>query len=241
MPTRNPSNFRPSIPIKEFPPAINWRVQGVVPDVQNQEQCGSCWAFSAAETLASFYAIKHQVNAPVLSPQELVDCVPYSYNCYGCMGGWPSRAMDYALTKLNGGLQNWTSYPYQGTDGQCNVTRNQTVVVAPATVRNVTVGDQTDLLRSLTRFGPVSICIDVEESFQFYQRGIYSTTNCMTTSVNHAILLYGLYQDPATGRWAYMVRNSWGTSWGVEGDVFMDAEVSNGNICALLTAASHLV
>ena len=229
--------------------SVNWNVNGFVPEVQNQGECGSCWAFSSAETLSAHFAIWYGRSAPTLSPQELVDCVPFSYSCYGCEGGWPSRAMEFALDSLGGGLERWSGYTYTGTDGPCsrhNLT-NSTIQVHASKVVNVTAGSQNELLLALYQHGPVSICIDVTDDFQFYQDGIYKNTQCSTTLLNHAILLYGLYRDPVSNRWAYMVRNSWGldtdgsdTGWGDHGDIFLDASVMGGNICGITSAASYV-
>lgn len=229
-------------------PYVDWKVSGFVPEVKDQGQCGSCWAFSAAEALSAHFAIWYNTSAPTLSPQELVDCVPAEYNCFGCGGGWPTRAMEYALTHLKGGLEQWKVYPYTAQNGQCNLTNiDKTIVVNATKVHNVTAGSQSELLNALSKYGPVSVCIDAEEDFQFYKAGIYTSTGCSSNRVDHAVLLYGLYSDPSTGRRAYMIRNSWGQDndgsdlgWGDQGDIFFDADAMDGNLCAIAMDASYV-
>ena len=229
---------------------VNWLISGAVPPVLDQGQCGGCWAFSAYETLSAHYAIKFNSSAPALSPQELIDCVQSNYSCFGCQGGVPSRAMSYVLDRLNGGLERYRDYPYTGQNGQCNLSGlDRTVQVNASEVVNITSGSQRELLYVLANNGPVSVCIDASSSkFQFYSRGIYRDDNCSSVEVDHAVLLYGLYRDAQTGRWAYMVRNSWGqdtdgadNGWGVHGDIYMDAEYADGNMCGIATLASTVV
>jgi C1A family cysteine protease len=68
-----------------------------LPPVKDQQQCGSCWAFSAIAPLEYLY---NKAKAPLIqsfSEQQLVDCV---YPRSGCTGGFPATGMHY-LNKLN--------------------------------------------------------------------------------------------------------------------------------------------
>ena len=70
----NIEDFRaPPSTMKELPDAVDWRLSGAVGDVRDQGYCGSCWAFSAVETVASARAIQSGNPVEVLSPQQLVD------------------------------------------------------------------------------------------------------------------------------------------------------------------------
>jgi hypothetical protein len=233
---------------------INWLISGVVPEVTDQGNCGSCWAFSSANVLSAHLALWQHQRAPLLSPQELVDCVPESYSCGGCDGGIPSRAMEYALTQLGGGLEPWSAWPYQARDQPCRPLNQSAIrAIAPANrqaqVFNITPGDQRQLLYSLSTNGPISIAIDVTENFQLYHSGVFNDPSCSRSedSLNHAVTLYGLTQDPLTQKWVYMVRNSWGVSgpdqegWGLGGDIFMDALAQDGNLCGVSTMAATVV
>jgi len=69
----------------ETPAAKDWRSLGAVNAVKNQQQCGSCWAFSATSAIESAQKIQNGGNLLSLSEQELVAC---DTGCYGCQGGW---------------------------------------------------------------------------------------------------------------------------------------------------------
>jgi C1A family cysteine protease len=68
---------------------------------------------------------------------------------------------------------------------------------------------------------PVSVCLDAS-NWSLYKSGVFS--NCGTTNLNHAVLLIG-YED--SGAW--LVKNSWGTTWGESGFIRLAA----GNTCGI--------
>jgi C1A family cysteine protease len=102
-----------TVPNAEF----SWLSEGVTGPILNQGSCGSCWAFSATETVQSFFAIKDGGAVPLLSEQQLVDCTT-TYGNEGCNGGWPSYGLEYVKDY---GQTTSSAYPYTGRDGTCKV------------------------------------------------------------------------------------------------------------------------
>lgn len=63
----------------------------------------------------------------------------------------------------------------------------------------------------------VAIAIEADKmSFQHYTSGVYDSTDCGTT-LDHAVLAVGYGTDSASGKDYWIVKNSWGTSWGDAG------------------------
>lgn len=78
-----------------------------------------------------------------------------------------------------------------------------------------------DIKNALGTTGPVSICVDAS-NWSLYKSGVFS--NCGTTTLNHAVTAIGYQTD---GTW--IVRNSWGTTWGEQGFIRLAA----GGTCGL--------
>jgi cathepsin L len=86
----------------DLPDSKDWREESnVVTPVKDQGGCGSCWAFSAAQTFESQLAIQTQTAVQKLSPQQIVSCSPNPDQCGGsggCDGSTQPLAFDYTKT-----------------------------------------------------------------------------------------------------------------------------------------------
>jgi C1A family cysteine protease len=209
-----------------LPDNVDWRSQGAVTPVKDQGQCGSCWAFSTTGVLESFYFIN---NGKLLSfsEQQIVDCAKTAGS--GCSGGWPYKAVDYAAQY---GLEQEGDYPYTAKDGTCKFTASKAVKITSG--YKAVTPKSSDQLKAALVDTPVSVAIQADQSvFQFYKSGVIST-GC-GASVNHAVLAVG-YQKVGVLE-AFIVKNSWGTSWGNSGYVYISTiqQLNNGyGACGIL-------
>jgi len=213
-----------------LPESFNWVDQNVVTPIKNQGQCGGCWSFSTTGSTEGCHAIKTG-NLVSLSEQNLIDCSG-SYGNKGCNGGAPAYAMQYIIS--NEGIDTEASYPYTAEDGPscqynpANSAANLTAIV------NVASGSESDL-QSKASVGPVSVAIDAShKSIQLYSSGIYYEPACSSTTLDHAVLVVGWGQN-GTGSDYWIVKNSWGTSWGQEGYIWMARNANNN--CGIATDA----
>jgi Pyruvate/2-oxoacid:ferredoxin oxidoreductase delta subunit len=200
---------------------VDWRTKGVITPVKDQGNCGSCWAHSADEAVESFYAIKSG-NLQVLSVQQCTACT-YAYN--GCDGGWPHDVYPQGIEARNG-LELNSAYPYNiAQAGNCQLTNGKAVnAVTDDSGYSSPLKGQLQTL--LTNTGPVSVCVSAE-TWQTYTGGVMMT--CGTGSVDHCVQAVGYNSDASTPYW--LVRNSWGTSWGIQGYIYLSMTADGGDIC----------
>jgi len=210
-----------SVPVEEMmvkmlPTAdVDWRAKGTVTPVKNQGSCGSCWAFSTVGTIEGFVVVKKSQALVSLSPQQLVDC---DKGNQGCSGGLPSTSIPWV--GKNGGLCSEADYPYVGRGGTCKKTCKPI-----ATVAGVSRGKGEAALSSALDSMPVSIAVDASGGFQSYKSGVFSGP--CGTNLNHAILAVG---GVSSGTPYWIVKNSWGTSWGSAGYI----NIAKGkNLCGM--------
>jgi len=236
--TMKPKNIPKYWPHKHMIPPVKRDVHGVPNDIdwcadkgactaiKNQGSCGSCWAFSATETLESAMAIAG-AGLPTLSPEDIVDC---DSNDGGCGGGDPRSALNFVAS--SGGLDTEASYPYSaggGQAGQCASSQG-TVGGICSGPTDVTDGDVNILQSFLQSTGPPSVCVDAS-SWSSYGGGVMTSCGC---SIDHAVQATGLTSQFGTP--AYIVRNSWGTDWGVGGFIYLAA--GDQNTCCVANEVS---
>ena len=215
-----------------IPDSVDWRDKGAVTAVKNQGQCGSCWSFSTTGALEGAYFIKtgRQVE---FSEQELVSCDKVDQ---GCNGGLMDNAFKWIEDK--GGLCSEDSYPYDSGQGQSSSCHTCKAVNGSRVINYVDVQNSTDALALAVSKQPVSIAIEADKlSFQFYRSGVYKA-NC-GTNLDHGVLLVGYGTENGLDYW--LVKNSWGPSWGDQGyiKILKEDNPKNGGECGILLSASY--
>jgi hypothetical protein len=241
------------------PPSIDWRLTPVVTPVKNQGQCGSCWAFSVAETVESSYVLKTGIAYGVtLSPQQIASCATA---CDGCGGGWTQDGYDYLQT-VPGLASDWF-WPYaQGltpsgscTDASCTqscsahniskLTPDEFYIGHYAAISGFQYAtpecndecenqDLTKLAQSLEK-GPVSICVNAG-AWDDYVSGVMTASGCgggAAYLIDHCVQLVGFNNTAENPYW--IVRNSWDTTWGMDGYIHLQFDA---NTCGLADEAT---
>lgn len=193
------------------PPAfLDWREKGVVNPVNEQGNCESSWAISVASTCESSFAIR-KGTLFTFSVQNLIDCVTSES---GCDGGSPEPAFEYVLKNQDGQFMSEIDYPYKGIQGNCLFDSAKTVGKINSFL--IGTGVESDLISCIGYFGPFSAKMNADSSsFLLYSGGIYQDDSCSFWSADHSVTCVGYGNENDINYW--IVKNSWGTSWGEEG------------------------
>ncbi|ALC42733.1 maker144 [Drosophila busckii] len=203
------------------PSSLDWRSKGAVTAVKHQGSCGSCWTFSAAGCLEGAHFIKTG-KLVTISEQNILDCSSRApYNNMGCNGGYTSQALQYIID--NGGVNYMSNYPYEGAVKTCRYNRNS--IAATMRSRSSVARTEAALKEATANKGPIAVSVVVTDKFQNYKSGVFNDNTCAGKVVNHGVLVVGYGNDSAGDYW--IVKNSWGKSWGESGYIRMSRNRSN--------------
>merc|ERR1712134_5549 len=168
-------------------------------------QCGSCWSFSTTGGLEGAWQLSSG-NLVSTSEQQFVDCDKVDS---GCNGGLMDNGFNWAEKQA---VATEDSYSYTGRDGSCKSSFT-TAIPQGGVTGYKDVANSADALKSAIEGSPVSVAIEADQmAFQMYSGGVI-TSGC-GSNLDHGVLAVGVNSDGSI-----KVKNSWGSSWGVNGYV----------------------
>lgn len=224
-----------------LPEYVNWVEEGAVASVKNQGMCGSCWAFSAVGAIEGAFAIKSG-ELVEFSEQQLVDCDINGQGDeqdMGCNGGLMDNA--FRFEENEEGLCTLGDYPYAGKQNTCADTSCTNVEGSAVTGFVDVEPEKNKALMEAIMKQPVSVAIQADQlSFQFYQSGVFNG-RC-GTNIDHGVLAVGYGTDEEGGDY-WLVKNSWGETWGEEGYIRLarNMEVDDAGKCGIMQVSSYPV
>jgi len=216
---------------KTTPLFIDWRQRGAVTPVKDQGSCGACWAFSTTGNIEGQWTLAgHDLVS--LSEQYLVSC---AMTCGECLGCWAPIAFDWLLASNSGGIPSEELFPYNASAGwpatvPCNMTGKRNVAWISGHVR--IASDEAEMAAWVGINGPLSVAVN-SESWQSYTGGVLS--DCTNGTMDHVVLVvgYDLLHTPPY----WIIKNSWGPSWGEGGYIRLIYGCNQCNIAGMPTSA----
>merc|ERR1711988_1550213 len=214
--------------IADVADSMDWVSKGAVTPVKNQQQCGSCWAFSTTGAIEGAYFVASG-KLESLSEEDLVQC---DHNGdQGCSGGLMDNAFSWVSEN---GICSESSYPYTSGSGRTGTCQKGCSPVVTITGHTDVPARNEDALKAAVSKQPVSVAIEADKSaFQLYRSGVLDSASC-GTQLDHGVLVVGYGTD---GKDYWKVKNSWGATWGEEGYLRM---VRNKNMCGIAQQPCYL-
>ncbi|CAG2181097.1 unnamed protein product, partial [Oppiella nova] len=163
-----------------------------------------------------------------LSVQNVADCVyPGKFHFLNCFtGGYMHNA--YEVIIQYGGVESETTSPYLANAYNCSYRPEYRAASIQGYV-NITSGDELALQEAVATVGP--------NGFKSYKSGVYTDTKCKNgfKDLQHAVVVVGY--GPESGHDYWLLKNSWGTTYGDQG--YIKIARNNGNQCGVATYALY--
>ncbi|KAF9606848.1 hypothetical protein IFM89_029447 [Coptis chinensis] len=185
------------------PSSMDWGKKGAVTPVKDQGQCVAAMEGTTQLKIGKLIS---------LSEQELVDCDTKGMDQV-CEGGEMDDA--FLFVQCNKGITSETTYPYTAADNTCNTKEEASHAAEISVHEDVPRNSEVALLQAVVN-QPIAVAIDAGGSdFQFYSSGVF-TGQCVI-DLDHGVTAvgYGVSND---GTKYWLVKNSWGSAYGVRMD-----------------------
>lgn len=251
-----PSTKKTSVPVEAanatYPDSLDWRDyngHSYIGPIRDQGGCGSCYAFGAAAAAEGSYNVAHgkfDSECVDFSESYIAWCLgkygPYEDHFSGCEGADYEYAELTALTVE--GIASEASFPYTETDpGSCTHWDDPTVTFQEWNWLDS--GNTAEIQRAITTYGVIDVAVNALSAFEGYSTGIFSDTQTTCpddkyTVTNHAVALVGWGTDPTHGLY-WILRNSWGSSWGEGGYMRIQAHSARVACSATYLAAEPVI
>ncbi len=214
-------------PRSGLPASFDWEAQGKVTPVQSQGSCGCCWAFGLNGQIESAILILSGDTVD-LSEEYLVSCLRESDNC----SGWSAyqAASNYLSTGATPsyycsetGTVSEEQLPYTSGDGswaacECHYVHEYFLQSRDTPWSASPTVD--DLKTFVHDHHPVTVGIETTEAFHGYTGGTFNACPS-STGMDHYVLIVG-WDDSKGSSGAWRIKNSWGTSWGESGFMWIE-------------------
>ncbi|CAI5533599.1 unnamed protein product, partial [Closterium sp. Naga37s-1] len=189
--------------------------------------CESCWAMTATDLVSIVWAQINNQTAELLSTQHACDCS--SSAC--CRGGWPEWVFQFIMA--NGGVASNADYPYAGAmNSTCGSVSKSKLKAKINGWEKVPARSNTALMKAVAQHPVLVYIAGSSNDFINYSGGIFFG-QC-SGEIDHAVLVVGYsLVDPSSPVW--IVKNTWGPSWGEGGYMRLPMLADGPGKCNMLS------